>query len=177
MTYRRNVYRLYYGHRVRETRKPETQIKKERKENRMKPERITTMKKNVGYEINPIKKTITLSKKFLKGASVMGTPEYKELKKIQNDNPGFELKVREINQKESKMTYSELTFAVMESIIKETFKDENEQTEKIAEFNGVKAFYDGNKTTKYGHVKSWFVQNYKKQYIDKYGNQNQKKVA
>lgn len=135
------------------------------------------MKKNTGYEINPIDKTITLTKQFLKGASTMGTPEYKELKKIQNDNPGFELKVREINQKENKQTYSELTFAVMESIIRESFSDAEEQTAKIAEFEAVKAFYEGNKTTKYGHVKSWFVQNYKKQYIDKYGNQTQKKVA
>lgn len=135
------------------------------------------MKKSANYEINPIDKTITLTKKFLKGASTMGTPEYKELKKIQNDNPGFELKVREISQRENKMTYSELTFAVMESIIKESFSDVEEQTARITEFEAVKAFYEGNKTTKYGHVKSWFVQNYKKQYIDKYGNQNQKKVA
>ena len=135
------------------------------------------MKKSANYEINPIDKTITLTKKFLKGASTMGTPEYKELKKIQNDNPGFELKVREISQRENKMTYSELTFEVMESIIKESFSDAEEQTARITEFEAVKAFYEGNKTTKYGHVKSWFVQNYKKQYIDKYGNQNQKKVA
>ncbi len=49
------------------------------------------MKKNANYEINPIDKTITLTKKFLKGASTMGTPEYKELKKLEKDNPGFTL--------------------------------------------------------------------------------------
>ena len=76
------------------------------------------MKKSANYEINPIDKTITLTKKFLKGASTMDTPEYKELKKLEKDNPGFTLKVREINQKENKQTYSELTFAVMENIIK-----------------------------------------------------------
>ena len=81
------------------------------------------MKKNVGYEINPIDKTITLTKKFLKGASTMGTPEYKELKKLEKDNPGFELKVREINQSETKQTYGELTFAVMEKIIKKSCKE------------------------------------------------------
>ena len=136
------------------------------------------MKKNTGYEINPIDKTITLTKKFLKGASTMGTPEYKELKKLEKENPGFTLKVREINQKENKQTYSELTFAVMQSIIEDVYKtDENMKTEKIAEFEQTKIFYSGNKTTMYGHVKSWFVQNYKKQYIAKYGNQNQKKVA
>ena len=129
------------------------------------------MKKNVGYEINPIKKTITLSKKFLKGASVMGTPEYKELKKIQKDNPDFELVVREIQQKEDKITYNELTFAVMESIIKET--DEK----KIDEFVAVKKFYEGNKATMYGHVKAWFVQNYKEAYLEMYGNKNQKKAS
>lgn len=135
------------------------------------------MKKNVGYEINPIEKTITLTKKFLKGASTMGTPEYKELKRIQKDNPDFELKVREITQSETKVTYSELTFAVMTSIIEGSAKDDADKKAKIAEFDAVKAFYDGNKTTKYGHVKSWFVQNYKKAYIDKYGNMTQKKTA
>ena len=136
------------------------------------------MKKNVGYEINPIDKTITLTKKFLKGASTMGTPEYKELKKLEKDNPGFELKVREINQSETKQTYSELTFAVMEKIIKESAKGNTEvQTAKIAELEAVQAFYEDNKATKYGHVKSWFVKNYKKEYIAMYGNKNQKKVA
>ena len=135
------------------------------------------MKKNVGYEINPIEKTITLTKKFLKGASVMGTPEYKALKKIQKENPDFELKVREISQKDDKVTYSELTFAVMKTIIEGSANDDADKKAKIAEFEAVKNFYDGNKTTKYGHVKSWFVQNYKKEYLDKYGNKNQKKVA
>ena len=138
----------------------------------------TIMKKNVGYEINPIKKTITLSKKFLKGASVMGTPEYKELKKIQKDNPDFELVVREIQQKEDKITYSELTFKVMESIIKGSANgDAEDEAQKIAEFNAIKAFYEGNKATMYGHVKSWFVQKYKEAYLEMYGNENQKKAA
>ena len=135
------------------------------------------MKKNVGYEINPIEKTITLTKKFLKGASTMGTPEYKELKKLEKDNPGFELKVREIQQSETKQTYSELTFAVMESIIRGSAKDDADEKVKIAEFEAIKVFYEGNKTTKYGHVKSWFVGKYKDEYIAKYGNKNQKKVA
>ena len=43
------------------------------------------MKKSANYEINPIDKTITLTKKFLKGASTMGTPEYKELKKLEKE--------------------------------------------------------------------------------------------
>ena len=136
------------------------------------------MKKSANYEINPIDKTITLTKKFLKGASTMGTPEYKELKELEKENPGFTLKVREINQKENKQTYSELTFAVMQRIIEDVYKtDEDKKTEKIAEFEATKIFYSKNKTTMYGHVKSWFVQNYKADYIARYGNQNQKKVA
>lgn len=131
-----------------------------------------------GYKINPIEKTITLSRKFLEGTSVMDSPEYKELKRIQKENPDYTLVEREkIRQKEDKVTYSELTYAVMTSIIEGSAKDEADKKAKIAEFDAVKAFYDGNKTTKYGHVKSWFVQNYKNEYIDKYGNQAQKKAA
>ena len=135
------------------------------------------MKKNLGYEINPIEKTITLSKKFLKGASIMGTPEYKKLKELEKDNPGFELKVREIKQKENKTTYDELTFAVMEKIITESVKGKEEGATKIEEFKAIKAFYADNKATKYGHVKSWFVQNYKQEYLNWYGTQKQKKAS
>ena len=131
-----------------------------------------------GYKINPIEKTITLSRKFLEGAGVMGTPEYKELKRIQKENPDYTLVEREkIKQKENKVTYSELTYAVMESIIRDSAKDDADEAQKIAAFNGIKVLYDGNKATMYGHVKSWFVKNYKKEYIDKYGNQAQKKAA
>lgn len=136
------------------------------------------MKKNAQYEINPIDKTITLTKKFLKEASIMGTPEYKELKKLEKDNPGFTLKERKITQKVTKVTYDELSFAVMKSIIEDVYKsDANTKATKIAEFNAVKDFYSANKATKYGHVKSWFVQNYKQAYLDRYDNQNMKKTA
>ena len=131
-----------------------------------------------GYKINPIEKTITLSRKFLEGASVMDSPEYKELKRIQKENPDYTLVEREkIKQKEDKVTYSELTYAVMESIIRDSATDDADEAQKIAAFNGIKDFYKDNKATMYGHVKSWFVNNYKKEYIDKYGNQAQKKAA
>ena len=158
-------------------RNPEAEIKK-RKDTAEQTRKETTMKKNTGYEINPIDKTITLTKKFLKGASTMGTPEYKELKKLEKDNPGFELKVREITPCETKVTYNELTFKVMETIIRGSANgNKEEETKKIAEFEAIKVFYEGNKTTKYGHVKSWFVGKYKDEYIAKYGNKTQKKVA
>ena len=157
-------------------RNPEAENMK-RKDTAEQTRKEITMKKNVGYEINPIEKTITLSKKYLKGASIMGTPEYKELKKLEKDNPGFELKVREIKQKEDKTTYDELTFVTMEKIIKQSAKDKEDETKKIEEFDAIKVFYEGNKTTKYGHVKSWFVQKYKQEYIIWYGNQNQKKAS
>ena len=131
-----------------------------------------------GYKINPIEKTITLSRKFLEGAGVMGTPEYKELKRIQKENPDYTLVEREkIKQKADKVTYSELTYEVMESIIEDSAKDDADKAQKIAEFNAIKGFYKDNKTTMYGHVKSWFVKNYKAEYIAKYGNQAQKKAA
>ena len=136
------------------------------------------MKKSASYSIDPISKTITLTKKFLKGASTMGTPEYKELKKLEKENPGFEFKAREIKPTENKQTYSELTFAVMKKIIMESANGDTEtQVSKVAEFEAVQAFYEGNKTTKYGHVKSWFVQNYREEYIAKYGNKKQRNVA
>ena len=96
---------------------------------------------------------------------------------MEKENPGFELKVREITPCETKVTYNELTFAVMETIIRGSAKDDADEKAKISEFEAIKAFYEGNKTTKYGHVKSWFVQNYKEDYIAKYGNKNQKKAA
>ena len=127
------------------------------------------MKKTANYEINHINETIILTKKFMKAASVMGTPEYKELKKLLRENPGFALSEREIRQKATKITYRNLSYPVMQSIIEDLYKD-NEQMkrEKVAEFESILELYSFNKTTMYGYVKAWFVKNYKQAYLERY---------
>ena len=49
------------------------------------------MKKNAQYEIDHINETIILTKKFRKAASILNTPEYKELMKIKHEHPSFTL--------------------------------------------------------------------------------------
>ncbi len=127
------------------------------------------MKKNANHEIKHNDRKIIVTKKFMKAASVMGTPEYKELKELLKENPGFTLEERIIRQKTTKTTYRELTYPVMQSIIEDEYKDDEEmKVKKIAEFEEIQALYAFNKATMYGHVKAWFVKNYKQAYLDRY---------
>ncbi len=131
------------------------------------------MNKNANHEIKfDGSKTIIVTKKFLKAASVMGTPEYRELKKLLQENPGYTVVERKINQKASRTTYHELTYAVMQNIIEDVYKDDEEMKgKKIAEFKDIQEMFAFNNTTKYGHVKAWFVKNYKQAYLDRYESQ------
>lgn len=124
------------------------------------------MKKNAQYEINHIEETIILTKKFLKAASVMGTPEYKELMKIKREHPTYTLEERIITKKENKETYSDLTIEEMKKFIGYIHKDDEAlKTQRLNELEGLEKFYDEfRKSAKYGSIKKWFLAYYKNQY-------------
>lgn len=65
------------------------------------------------YNINYIENTIEVTKKFVKAAGVLNSPEYNELLAIRHDNPGFQIVIREIKKKVGKKTYKNLTIAKM----------------------------------------------------------------
>jgi len=124
------------------------------------------MKKFEQYEIDHIEETITLTKKFLKAASTMGTAEYKELMKIKRENPTYKLVERTIKKAESKKTYPKLTIVKMREFI-ETYAckgDEAQKTSSLAELDSLVAFYEFHKSAKYGATKKWFFEKFGEKY-------------
>ena len=71
------------------------------------------MKKNA-VAVNPIAKTITISKAYYKKACIYGTSEYYEFRTVLSENEGFTVDFKVIEKK----TYKSLTFERMEEYIK-----------------------------------------------------------
>ena len=114
------------------------------------------MKKNNGYEIDFVENTITVTKRFLKEAGVIGSAAYIELAQVRHDYPEYTI-VERANRK-SKKTYGDLTYKVMSEFIKA--QEEENAPVVLAEFEQVKALshaYAG----KYAFVKTWFLKRYK----------------
>ena len=123
------------------------------------------MKKQNPYNINAESKTIYLTKKFSKAASLYGTSEYRLLTKIRHDNPDYEVVVRTIEKAKGKNTYSDLTIDKMSDFIANVSKDPRPVEERLKEFDEALAkakLHAG----WYGIVKGWFVRNYGAEYND-----------
>lgn len=101
------------------------------------------MKKIENYTFNQFDKTITLTKKFSKAASIMGTAEFKELMGLMEKYPSYTLKVREIQKPEKKETYKGLTAKRMREFISWQYQENAETLKiKIDEFDTLEKFYD-----------------------------------
>ena len=119
------------------------------------------MKKTAGYEINYIKNTITVTKKFLKEAGIIGSSAYKELAQVRKDLPDFQIVQREITKKQGKKTYGKLTYEVMKDFI--AVKEEGNATVVLAEFERVQALSKV-QAGSYAFVKTWFLNRYKEDF-------------
>ena len=115
------------------------------------------MRKN-SYKINYTEMTITVTKSYLKEASIIGSAAYNELAKVRKDFPDFQIVQREIAKKPGKKTYGKLTYQVMEDFIKE-YEEENAPA-ALAEFQQIKQFSQF-RAGKYAFVKNWFLNRYK----------------
>ena len=111
------------------------------------------MKMNKGYEIDFVNEQIIVSKAFLKAASTLGTPEYKEMLTLRSENPGFPFVQREITKQEGKKSYRNLTYANMREYI---VTREGEKSETVAEFDRVMALSKV-QAGPYAYVKTWFL--------------------
>lgn len=115
------------------------------------------MKNNNGYELNFTENTITVTKRFLKEAGVIGSAAYKELAQVRHDYPEYTITERK-SRKKNKKTYGDLTYKVMAEFIKG--QEEENVSAVLAEFEQVKVLshaYAG----KYAFVKTWFLKRYK----------------
>ena len=84
------------------------------------------MKKIESYTFNQFDKTITLTKKFSKAASIMGTAEFTELMGLMEKYPSYTLKVREISKPEKKLTYKGLTARKMREFITWQYREDTD---------------------------------------------------
>ena len=119
------------------------------------------MRTNNGYEINYIENTITVTKKFLKDAGVIGSPAYNELARVRKDLPDFQIVQREITKKQGKKTYGKLTYEVMADFI--AVKEEENAPAVLAEFERMKALSKV-QAGQYAFVKTWFLSRYKDEF-------------
>ena len=116
------------------------------------------MKKNTGYEINYIENTITVTKKFLKEAGIIGSAAYTELARVRKDLPDFQIVQREITKKQGKKSYGKLTYKVMEDFI--AVQEEENASAVLAEFQRVQQLSKV-QAGSYAFVKTWFLTRYK----------------
>lgn len=119
------------------------------------------MKKNVSINcrIDPITRTITLSKAFAKAAGRVGTAEYEELMLAMKDHPDYGVELRSIKKKEGKKSYHNLTYENMREYICGFLDDENSRATAIATFEKIQA-YSKIQAGAYAYVKNWFLNTY-----------------
>ena len=116
------------------------------------------MSKMNGYEINYLEGKITVSKKFLKEAGIIGSAAYKELAQVRRDYPDFSIEQREISKKQGKKSYGKLTYKVMGEFIEA--QEEKNAAVVLAEFERVQQLSKVQNGS-YAYVKTWFLNRYK----------------
>ena len=117
------------------------------------------MIKNTNYTIDFISASIVVTKKFYKAASVLNSPEYKELMQLRRDNPSFSIVLREIKKKEGKKTYRNLTYENMGTFIESYETDDDVRADRLKEYEAVKALSKV-QSGPYAYVKAWFLEKY-----------------
>ena len=115
------------------------------------------MKRHFNY--NFIEKAIIGSKAAIEKANKGKNPEYAELSGMLAAHPDFTVRVKDIEKKESKKTYSQLTLKRMEEYIRTQFSDEATLNAKLLEFSAIQKVAE-TKGAKYPLTKKWFLATY-----------------
>ena len=115
------------------------------------------MKQNHIYKINYEENQIIVTKSFLKEAGIIGSAAYTELVQIRKDFPDYRIVEREINKKNDKRTYGELTYKKMSEYIEaregdnaKMVLDEFERVQQLSKIH----------SGPYAFVKNWFLNRY-----------------
>ena len=128
------------------------------------------MNKNANYEINHLNETVIMTKSFYKAASVLNTPEYKELMEIRRQHPNYTLELRQIKKADDKKSYRNLTYDNMEIFIKMIETDEATRKERLVQLETIKGLSKV-QPSPYAYVKTWFLTNYGEEY-NKYNKED-----
>ena len=109
------------------------------------------------YKVDQIEGTITITKRFAKAASVLGSAEYNIMKQLRADNPTFTVLMREIKKKEGKKSYRHMSYENMRIFITEI---EGENSPIMNEFEKTMVIAK-TQSAPYTYVKKWFLNRYK----------------
>lgn len=117
------------------------------------------MNNTKGYEINLATNEIILTKRFEKAASIYGSDEYIILTGLRKDFSDFSFRLKTIEKKENKVSYSGLSVYKMKAAI---FYITNDKA-AVETFEKYIKVYDGQKG-KYATLKKLFLNTYKESY-------------
>lgn len=110
------------------------------------------MTRNCYYDFE--KKTINVSKSFMKKACIPGTDEYEILLGMQKDRPNTPIKQIETKKREN--TYKDLTYNAMKEYVSDEFGSDSIQMKALT-----KTLADAEKKrVRYARVKKWFLKNF-----------------
>ena len=122
------------------------------------------------FTYNFIEKAIIGSKAAIDRANKGKNPEYAELSGMLTAHPDFTVRVKDIQKKEGKKTYSKLTFDRMEEYIRTQFADENALAAKLNEFKAIQKVAEV-KGAKYPLTKKWFLATYEEYKLNEVSEQ------
>lgn len=108
------------------------------------------------YSINHIERKIVLTKKFANDAKKLDSDSYRILKQLRLDNPGYELTMRTIKNKNPKSACRNLNY---ERIRRYIIAREGAGSAIEAQFDVVIGLAKKEKGP-YAYVKKWFIKQY-----------------
>lgn len=115
-------------------------------------------KSNTGYEVDFINGKILLSKKFAKAASNLDSTEYDLLKRLREENPGYQIELKAFNVNANQNHYRNLSYANMRKYITTL---EGAESPSLAELDKIEAL-SKTQPGPYAYVRKWFLNKYPK---------------
>lgn len=113
-------------------------------------------------KLNFNKRTIEVTKSFMKAASIYNSDQYKEFLAVQRDYPTYSVVVMKEKRNTKKDTYSGLTLEVMEKYIASHDDGSCTAMNKFKDLRGnsdIANALDADSYT-YGEIKKWFLNQY-----------------
>lgn len=123
----------------------------------------TTNTTKVNYKFDHAKKIIWISKRFSNAAEKIGSDAYNQLVLLTKDFPTYSIAVKEPKKKQGKVSYKGLTVNEMKRFVATIGKEESALFEKVINIAQ-------NKTAPYAVIKKWFLNKYKKEYLNEIAN-------
>jgi hypothetical protein len=108
------------------------------------------------YDVDPITKTVVISKTFAKRASLVNSTEFEHMKALREEYADYSWTYRVIKKKDSKTTYKNMTYKNMKKYLIEIEGNDSESITRLGTL--IKAAKI--QPSPYAYVKKWFLSTY-----------------